>query len=100
MKRQFHPQRLDVADFAEDGAELSGRTPLREFHRLAAEARSAIGDREVTWSAQGEMHNAGHLQPEVWLHLHAQGSLPLVCQRCMEPVEVPLEVDRSFRFVA
>lgn len=100
MKRQFQAQRLDVGAFAEDAAELAGPTPMTAFQRLASEARIPIEGRDVTWSAQGELHNAGHLQPEVWLHLHAQASLPMTCQRCMEPVEVPLEVDRSFRFVA
>jgi uncharacterized protein len=100
MKRQFQAQRLDVRAFAEDAAELSGPTPLTALERLASEARSSVEGREVTWTAEGELHNAGHLQPEVWLHLHAQAGLPMTCQRCMEPVEVPLEVDRSFRFVA
>jgi uncharacterized protein len=100
MKRQFQAQRLDVVAFAEDAAELSGRTPLQAFARLAAEARAAADAHEVSWSAQGELRNAGHLDPQAWLHLHAQASVPMVCQRCMEPVEVPLEVERSFRFVA
>ena len=46
------------------------------------------------------MRNPGHVQPEVWLHLQADAMLPLICQRCLEPVDVPLAVDRSFRFVA
>jgi uncharacterized protein len=54
----------------------------------------------IDWSARGEMRNRSHVQPEVWLHLQAQTSLPLVCQRCLAPVEVPVRVDRSFRFVS
>jgi uncharacterized protein len=100
MTRQFSPQRLDVLAFAEDAAELSGTMPVPSLQRLAAEARGPIEDREVTWSAQGELRNAAHVQPEVWLHLQAQALLPMTCQRCLEPVEVPLDVDRTFRFVA
>lgn len=100
MTRQFTPQRLDVRAFAEDAAELSGAEPMAAFRRLADEARAAIQDREVTWSAEGELRNPGHVQPEVWLHLQADAMLPMTCQRCLEPVDVRLEVDRSFRFVA
>ena len=38
--------------------------------------------------------------PQTWLHLHAQASLALVCQRCLGPVETPLMAQRSFLFVA
>ena len=34
------------------------------------------------------------------LHLDAEATVPLVCQRCLSPVETPLTVDRWFRFVA
>ena len=100
MKRQFTPQRLDVRAFAEDAAELSGSEPMTAFRRLADEARASIQDREVTWSAEGELRNPGHVQPEVWLHLQADAMIPMTCQRCLEPVEVRLAVDRAFRFVA
>lgn len=100
MKRQFTPQRLDVRAFAEDAAELSGSEPMTAFKRLADEARAPIQEREITWSAEGELRNPHHVQPEVWLHLQADAMLPMTCQRCLEPVEVRLEVDRTFRFVA
>jgi uncharacterized protein len=34
------------------------------------------------------------------VHLKADAVLPMTCQRCLEPVDIPLAVDRSFRFVA
>jgi uncharacterized protein len=37
---------------------------------------------------------------EVWLHLQAQASVPLTCQRCMGVVQTPVEVDQWYRFVA
>jgi uncharacterized protein len=100
MKRQFNAQRLDVQAFAEDAAQLSGQAPVRDFQRLSEEAGGRGGERPVSWSAQGELINPRHVQPEVWLHLNASAVLPLTCQRCLEPVDVPLAVDRSFRFVA
>jgi uncharacterized protein len=100
MTRQFSPERLDVAAFAEDAAELSGTLPASALQRLAAEAKGPLEGREVEWSAQGELVNPHHVHPEIWLHLQAGATLPMTCQRCLEPVDVPLEVDRSFRFVA
>jgi uncharacterized protein len=85
---------------AEDGAELAGSMPVGALQRLAAEARGTLEGRQVEWSVQGEMLNAGHVQPQVWLHLQAGATLPMTCQRCLEAVDVPLQVDRSFRFVA
>jgi uncharacterized protein len=100
MTRVFQPQRLDVRAFAEDEAELTGEAPLRDFSRLAEEARGQGGDRPVRWRAEGELLNPQHVQPEVWLHLEADAVLPMTCQRCLEPLDMPLSVRRSFRFVA
>jgi uncharacterized protein len=46
------------------------------------------------------MHNPHHVHPQIWVHLEADTTLPLVCQRCLNPVDVPVKVSRSFRFVA
>ncbi|MDB5897797.1 MAG: hypothetical protein JWP41_1399, partial [Ramlibacter sp.] len=100
MAKDFDPQHLDVRHFAEQAAELNGSESLSAFARLAAEAASGPADRAVTWQARGEMLNPQHVHPQVWVHLQAQATLPLVCQRCLGPVDVPLAVNRSFRFVA
>ena len=42
-----------------------------------------------------EMGGAGH----IWLHLQADCSVPMVCQRCLEVAEIALHAERSFRFV-
>ena len=34
------------------------------------------------------------------MNLEARVDLPMTCQRCLEPVAVPLEVERVYRFVA
>jgi uncharacterized protein len=96
----FDPHRLDVRRFAEEGAQLHAEERLPHFRRLSAEAEGAGADRPVRWSARGEMLNPRHVQPEVWVHLEAEANLPLVCQRCLNPVDVPVAVNRSFRFVA
>lgn len=98
--KDFDPHRLDVRRFAETGAELSVEEQLPRFRRLQAEAIGPTGELAVHWRARGEMHNASHVHPDIWVHLEADATLPMVCQRCLNPVDVPLEVSRSFRFVA
>lgn len=100
MKNVFAPRRLDLKRFAEDGAPLQGEQVLADFPRLLAEAQGQGGGSPVHWGAVGELRNPGHAQPEVWLHLDARATLPLTCQRCLGPVPTPVEVRRSFRFVA
>jgi len=100
----MHPEiiarRLDVRRFAEDGGILTGRDLVRQHERLMAETQGRGGDSEVAWSATGELRNPRHVHPEIWLHLRAEAVLPLTCQRCLAPVDVPLAVERSFRFAA
>jgi uncharacterized protein len=99
MAKDYDPHRLDVRRFAEEGAELAGEDALPRYRRLFAETKEAAGDRSVTWQARGELLNPRHVHPQVWLHLDAAASMPLVCQRCLRPVDIPLTVHRSFRFV-
>lgn len=99
MSRPFAPDRLDVHRFAEENGILEGEAPLGGFERLMAETAGRGADEPVRWHASGELRNPRHVLPEVWLHLRAEAKLSLTCQRCLLPVEMPVEVDRSFRFV-
>lgn len=99
MAKDFDPHRLDVRRFAEEGAELEANDGLQSFRRLAQETQRPGDAAPVHWHARGELLNPRHVHPEVWVHLVADTTLPLVCQRCLNPVDVPLNVDRSFRFV-
>ncbi|MEJ8837081.1 YceD family protein [Ramlibacter sp. AN1133] len=100
MAKDFDPHRLDVRRFAEEAGEIDASEHLRSFHRLVAETQDADLARNVRWRARGELLNPHHLAPQVWVHLEAETSMPLVCQRCLTPVDVQLRVDRSFRFVS
>ncbi|MDM0043553.1 YceD family protein [Variovorax dokdonensis] len=104
MKRAFAPERLDVAAFADASARLAGQDSLSRFPRLSAEtvqpADASLEQSEVQWEAAGESRRDSAGRSEPWLHLFAEAIVPLVCQRCLGPVGVPLEVDRWFRFVA
>src|SRR5690348_14702811 len=99
MSKPFNARHLDVKSFAEEAGEFAGQEPLRSHARLFAETQGRGAETPVTWAASGELRNAGHVQPEVWLRLKAGALLSLTCQRCLTPVDMPVSVDRSFRFV-
>jgi len=100
MGRIFDARHLDVKTFAQEGGAVAGQEPLRRFPRLLAETQGRGAETPIEWSASGEMRNPLHHSPQIWLHLKASAKLSLTCQRCLMPVDVPVTIDRSFRFVA
>ena len=100
MAKDFDPHRLDVRRFAEEDGDLQGTEELRRFTRLAGETTGSDSALPVHWHARGELRNPQHHAPEVWVHLEADAVLPLVCQRCLQPVDIPVAIARPFRFVA
>jgi uncharacterized protein len=99
MTKEFAARRLDVKSFAEEGTVLSGEAAVEQHPRLMAETQGRGAQSPVRWSASGQVRNARHVQPQVWLQLKADATLSLTCQRCLAPVDVPVHVERSFRFV-
>ncbi|MBI5279388.1 MAG: DUF177 domain-containing protein [Burkholderiales bacterium] len=99
MSKPFDPHRLDVKRFAEQAGRLESSEAVAAYPRLMAETQGRGRDNRVEWQARGELRNPSHLQPGVWLFLHAATRLELVCQRCLQPVAVDVAVDRTFRFV-
>ena len=100
MTKEHSPDRLDVKAFAKAGGHLSGHDTLLKYKRLAEEGKGLHPDLRVDWMADGELRTTHGMDGQVWLRLKASASLPLICQRCLHPVDVPLEVEREFRFVA
>lgn len=102
MTKEYSPDRLDVKAFVQASARLDGHDSLLKYERLALEAKGLHPDLRVDWQARGELRPAagGVGAPQWWLHVAAQGRLPMQCQRCLHTVDVPLETDRWFRFVA
>ena len=100
MNQGFDARRLDVRQFAQQGGVLAGDETIGAFPRLKAESEGRGDDMPVRWSARGEIRNAGHVQPDVWVHVEADTALPMICQRCLGNVDVKVAVDRWFRFVA
>ena len=91
------PRALDVAAFAHAGGRLEDRTPLAAFRRLMSDAEPE-GDGTVVWSAEGTtvpVEGAGRCPG---LALAATAAVVVACQRCLQPLELALEVDRPIAF--
>ncbi len=77
-----------------------GTLELARFERLASEALPSAVQPLVSYHAQGELRSRLGGEPQVWMHLTAEVTVPLRCQRCLETVDVLVSVNRDFRFVA
>jgi uncharacterized protein len=100
MRDRRDPRSLDIAALCREGESLTGQWRLAEFLRLAdslfgAPAAEAVAD----WSAQASLKPVAGGEAERWLHLQAHADVRLQCQRCLEALIQPLQVQRSYRFV-
>ena len=91
---------MNMQAFAQQGVPVLGTTALQDMQRLAHETQGLQPDNAATWQAYAELREHGSADDDVWLHLDAKARVPLTCQRCMHAVEVPVEVDQWYRFVA
>lgn len=102
MKTSRHdPLRLDMAAFAAEGGSQSGLWPGSSLTRLA-ESQSPPQDTaldDVAWQAQGERRTPATGEAELWLTLQVQTRVWLTCQRCLQPMVMPLALDQRLRFV-
>jgi uncharacterized protein len=99
MKNIFVAKHLNVEAFASADGRIERDEHLGLFERLMQETQGLGAAGVVSFSADGERRNSGGPKEEIWLHLRATAVLPLTCQRCLGPVELPVTVERSFRFV-
>lgn len=96
--RAADPQALDLLAFCHEEGRLAGRWPLAGMARLA-ESFCAASDGAAGWRARGWRVPVAGAEPELWLELEGQAEVPLTCQRCLQPMSQPLQVQRRFRFV-
>ena len=100
MNKESLAPRLDVKSFAQSARELSGHDLLANYERLMVETHGLGAERYLNWSAQGALQSGEAGGDQIWLHVQADVTLPLTCQRCLAPVDSVVNVNRSFRFVA
>jgi uncharacterized protein len=100
MKHEFDPLRLNVASFAQSAASIEGSVPLSGFDRLMEESGGQGGLIPVRFALQGSMQVDPAGLEEPWMHLGASTTLVQVCQRCLGAVDIEVQFERDFRFVA
>lgn len=100
MKHAFDAQSLPIAAFAKSQGTHSGEERLSRFERLMEQSQGLGGETYVSYAVQGSMRPDAAGGEEPWLHLSAQATLSLVCQRCLGPVDELVQFERDFRFVA
>ncbi len=100
MNTEPAPHRLDVKAQALKNGQLAGAEPLSNYERLGADLQSLPSGLMLDWTARFATRTdaAGALAP--WLDLQLTTRFPLVCQRCMGAMDLPVAINRAFRFVA
>jgi len=97
--RVTDPRHLEVEAFAQESVRLEGRWPQDELVRLK-QSTLPESRADVSWVAQGERREARGGGAETWLHLTAETTVTLQCQRCLAAMTAPLGIESSFQFVA
>ncbi len=99
MTTYQRPPKLDIKHAGQASEQLSGQDVLAHYERLIEETQGLGGQNAVSWSARGALQPDAKGQPQPWLFLNVCTSLPLTCQRCLGQVDVPVQIERAFRFV-
>ncbi len=89
-----HQPVIDGLDFARTGGKLQGEWPLADFPRLRDALYAAAG------SLRYELQGVPEEQGRPALRLRLEGTLQLVCQRCLGGLEFPLEIETSLLLAA
>jgi uncharacterized protein len=107
MNTPANPRRLNLFSLAKPSMEeplLAGLLPIHTLQRLSESLhpQAHTPTDTLAWRVRRELRPApaGHGEPVLWLHLEVQGQVALTCQRCLQAVEEPLNIQRSIRFVA
>lgn len=78
---------IDLRALAKDGRCIEGEVPVTRFGRLAESVMEPAGT--LAFGFQGERDAEGRLHVDLWV----RGNLILECQRCLEAVQWPCEVE-------
>ena len=82
---------VDLFEFCRQGRASSGEAPLAALTRLDLANREGA----LRWEATGGRNAEG----KDILRLGIAGSLRLVCQRCLEPLTLAVDLQRNYRVV-
>lgn len=99
MMEHKHPPKLDVRHAATSQWLMEGHDSLSSYERLMQETQGLASENALHWTARVEVRPDLAGQSAHWLYLTVATTLPQICQRCLGPVEVAVQVAREFRFV-
>jgi len=100
--RDPDPHRLDVAAFASAGGQLAAEWPANRLTRLTAatlEPEDGASRADIGWHVKGERRVLAGAGVQPSLSLGAETEVTLECQRCLQPMRVPLRAERRIFFV-
>ena len=83
---------IDLFDFSVSGGEAGGAISLTDLPRVETPDRRGT----LVWRAQGSIDRSGHRI----VALEIDGSIALICQRCLEPLMHQLAIRSRFRLAA
>jgi uncharacterized protein len=89
-----HQPVIDGLEFARTGGKLQGDWPIADFPRLRDALQADTGT--IRYDLQGVPEEQG--RPALKLRL--EGTLRLVCQRCLGALEFPLRIETSLSLAA
>jgi uncharacterized protein len=100
--REFNPARLDLAKLAQAGTPVSGEFDVQARDRLAQvqDTSGPAAQRKVSWTARAELRSQRGGAKQTWLNLEVKTNLVMQCQRCLEPVDIAVDIAPWFRIVA
>ncbi len=88
---------FDSLAFARDAGEISGRLAVKDLPRLSEFAAEDGGTLNCQLRG-GRSEEGRHGRPCLWLKV--TGELRLTCQRCLQPLLLPLQVDSRLLLIA
>ena len=90
------PQQIDVRRYADSGRHLHGELLLEQLGRLSKRVEPSAGSNRFPLRLEFFRQDDGQRV----IKGHIEGSVNMICQRCLESVEVSLSCDISLGLVA
>lgn len=90
--------RLKTLRLADRAERVEGTDTLGNFERLLGSLLPGAEAQGFEWQAEGRYHTLDNGVRLPSLHLKAQAVVPMLCQRCLEPAMIQLDVDRVLLF--
>ncbi|HEC73538.1 MAG TPA: DNA-binding protein [Methylophaga aminisulfidivorans] len=91
--RQQLPKEIDPFRFAHNGRELDGDIALKALSRLSQSLHSSDGNVEVEMRFDIDQTRTPYMQGRF------KTTLALTCERCMEKVEYPIEIETQLGLI-